>query len=317
MLESATKRLEISMLHGQRGIGEVANAGFTNSSTTGTVTLDANTWATGIWSGVEGAKVVFFTDSSDTVGSGTNLDANSDSDKSISVSSVNVDSKVITVTGSAAAMTAIAGTNATKPLRIYFKTAVSGSGTTFAHQDMAGLKKQLTNSSTLFNINAATYNLWKGNYASNGNAAFTIAKLLSAVSKAVQRGLNEKVTCFVNPDTWANLMNDLAALRRFDGSYDSKKAENGAESIVFYAQNGEIEIISHNVVKRGECFIVPPKRLRRIGSREVSFKTPGREDEIFLHLQDKAGFELRLYSDQTLFLETPARGVYIDGIINT
>lgn len=317
MMESATKRLEISMLHGQAGIGYVANTGFANSGATAAVTIDANTWATGIWSGIEGAKLVFYTDSSDTISAGTNLDGNSDSDKNITVTSVNVDSRVVSVSGSTAAMTALRAANQTKPLRIYFKTSVSGTGTTFAHQDMAGLKKQLTNSGTLFNINASTYNLWKGNYSSNGGTALTIAKLLSAVSKAVQRGLNEKVHCFVNPDTWANLMTDLAALRRFDGSYNSKKAENGAESICFYAQNGEIEIVSHNVVKRGECFVVPSDRLRRIGARDLSFKTPGREDEIFLHLQSKAGFELRLYSDQTLFLETPARAVYIDGIINS
>jgi hypothetical protein len=180
---------------------------------------------------------------------------------------------------------------------------------------MAGMHKILTNTGTLFNISAATYNLWKGNTATV-SGQLTMGKLLSAISKAVVRGLNEKVVVCVNPKTWANLASDLAALRRFDGSYDKKKGENGVESISYVGQNGEIEIISHSLVKAGQAFVFPPKRAKRIGAQEISFKTPGREDEIFLHLPSNAGFELRVYSDQALFIEAPARCVYIDGFTN-
>jgi hypothetical protein len=129
--------------------------------------------------------------------------------------------------------------------------------------------------------------------------------------------LDEKVVVLVNPDTWSDLAADLAALRKFDSSYDRKKGENGFEALVYHGQNGEIEIHSYNLVKAGEAFIIPPKRVKRIGAQDLSFKTPGMSDEIFLHLSNRAGFELRLYTDQCVFVETPARCVYLTGFTNS
>jgi len=318
MMESLTKRLECSLLHGQRGIAEIAVGGFDETSggaTTATFVVTAASWASGIWAGAEGAKLVFYSDSSDTISAGTNLNTNSDSDTNLIVTAVDVDTRTISVSGSAGAIEDINDISASKAIRVYFKGAVSGTGTSFANNEMAGLRKIITNTGVLFNVSAASYNLWKGNSVTV-TGQLTMGKVLSAVGKAVQRGLNEKVVVAVNPDTWANLASDLAALRKFDGSYDRKKGDNGFESLSFYAQNGEIEIVSHNIVKGGEAFIFPPKRLKRIGAQEISFQTPGRDGEIFLHLPSNAGFELRLYSDQSLFLETPARAVYVDGITN-
>lgn len=318
MMESLTKRLEISLLHGQRGIAEIAVGGFDESapgSTTASFVITDASFAAGIWSGIEGAKLVFFSDSSDTISAGTNLDTNSDADKNLIVTAVNVDTKTITVSGSAGAIEDINDISVSKALRVYFKGTVSGTGVSFTSNEMAGLRKIISNTGVLFNINAATYNLWKGNDATT-SGKITFDKVLSAVGKAVQRGLNEKVVACVNPDTWAALASELAALRRLDGSYDKRKGENGHESLVYYGQNGEIELISHNVVKAGEIYIFPPKRCKRIGAQEISFKTPGRDDEIFLHLPNNAGFELRLYSDQSLFVETPARCVYLTGFTN-
>jgi hypothetical protein len=318
MLESLTKRLEISLLHGQKGIADLAIGGFVETSggaTTATFTVTPESWAAGIFCGAEGAKLVFYSDSSDTIGGGTNLNTNSDTNQNVSIVAVDVDARQVTVEGSAAAIEDINDISVSKAIRVYFKGSVQGSGASFAANEMAGMNKIITNSGTLFNINAATYNLWKGNTATV-SGQLTMGKLLSALSKGIVRGLNEKVVCAVNPATWANLASDLAALRRFDGSYDKKKGESGVESLVYHGQNGEVEILSHNLVKAGECFIFPPKRAKRIGAQEISFKTPGREEEIFLHLPNNAGFELRVYSDQALFLEMPSRCVYVTGFTN-
>jgi len=318
MMESLTKRLEICLLHGQVGIGEIAIGDFDEtapSATTATFVVTAASWATGIWSGLEGAKLFFFSDSSLTISAGTNLNANADTDQNVIITAVNVDTRTISVSGSAAAIEDINDVSATKALRIYFKGTVAGTGASFKYNEMAGMKKIITNTGILFNIDAGAYNLWRGNMVTT-SGQMTMGKLLAALSKPVQRGLNEKVVACVNPDTWANLASDLAALRRFDGSYDKKKGENGTENLVFYSQNGEIEIISHNIVKAGELFVFPPKRCKRIGAQEISFKTPGRDDEIFLHLPNNAGFELRVYSDQSLFVETPSRTLYVDGFVN-
>jgi hypothetical protein len=75
--------------------------------------------------------------------------------------------------------------------------------------------------------------------------------------------------------------------------------------------------MSHAMVKEGEGFIFPKKRLKRVGAADLSFKTPGRADEIFLHLPDKNAYELRIYGNQALFCEAPAKCVKLTGITNS
>jgi hypothetical protein len=297
MMESLTKRLEISILHGQVGLG-VKTATTNVNPTTTDVTISAASFAAGIWAGMENAKIQFYLTSNDNlVGSGA--------DSIFEIESVDIENKKIRVKGTAAGITAL---DASSNANIYFKGAKNG--------EMAGLRKIIQNTGTLFNINAGVWNLWKGNTVTV-SGQLTMGKVLGAVSKAVQRGLDEKVVVLVNPDTWSDLAADLAALRKFDSSYDRKKGENGFEALVYHGQNGEIEIHSYNLVKAGEAFIIPPKRVKRIGAQDLSFKTPGMSDEIFLHLSNRAGFELRLYTDQCVFVETPARCVYLTGFTNS
>jgi len=302
MMESGVNRLEIAALYGGSGLAVCASSVNTDGTHT-VVQLTTTSWATGIWLGKETCKVNFY-DLTVLVSSGA--------DSVFVIDSVDVANRKLTISGTATGITALdsdlagAGAGVTK---IFFNGAKSN--------EMSGLDAIITNTGLLFNVNAGIYNLWKGNSYSASSAALTMGKILSATSLAVQRGLNEKATVFLNPDTWTNVASDLAALRKFDGSYSRQRAENGVESISFYHQNGELELVGWNLVKEGEGFIVPMKRVKRLGSTDFTFKTPGREDEIFLHLADNAGYELRLYTDQAIFLETPARATKITGIVNS
>jgi hypothetical protein len=310
MLESITKRLEVGLIHGQSGIGAVAVEGFTSSTTTGTMVLTAASWASGIWAGAEGVRLTLIADFGTTnvnpYGSATD----------IIVTSVNNETRTVTVSGDATGLAAIATANETLPLTVFYKGTVSGSEGTFEFIEMAGLRKIFTNTSTLFNINAGQYHLWKANtYDANGK--LTMGKVLSAVGKAVDRGLNEDVVLLVNPKTWADLASELSALRSFDASYSATEGDNGFKSLKYYSQNGTIEVISHNIVKEGEAYIFPPKRLKRIGTTDITFSDwVGKSQDIFLHLPNKAGLEMRCYSNQSIFVETPARCVLITGIVN-
>lgn len=301
MMESSAKRLEISCIYGRKGLGTAASSA--NASATSTViTMTTSKWATGIWSGSETAELQFYISNTTLVSSGA--------DSIFTISAVNANARTITVTGTATGITALDADIAANPddVDFYFRGSFG--------VEMNGLDAIITNTGTLFNISATTYNLWAGNTFSAGSTSLTMGKILVAVSKAVQRGLNEKVTALLNPDTWANVNSDLAALRQYDGSYRRERAENGVENITFYHQNGAIELVSHNCIKEGEALIFPPKKVRRLGAQDISFKTPGREDEIFLHLPNNAGFELRTYTDQAIFIETPARTVKITDIVN-
>lgn len=282
MLRSITKKLEIEMLYGQVGYGVVA-------STLGNViTISTAEWAPGIWAGSENMPI----EVRDATGATSRGETK--------ITSVDMDLRTITV------QSLPPGTVATDV--IWHKGAYGN--------EFAGVHKIITNTSTLFNIDASAYALWKGNTYGAGSASLSFAKVQGAISRAVEKGLDSKVMVMVNPRTWANLLTEQAALRMYDSSFSSAKAENGSESIKFFGQNGEIEIEPSIYVKEGYAYVMCMDEFMRIGSSDVSFKRPGKEGEFFRELENSAGYELRLFSDMALFCSAPGKSVLINAIVN-
>jgi hypothetical protein len=182
--------------------------------------------------------------------------------------------------------------------------------------EFAGLHTILTNTGTLFNISASSYTLWKSSQYPAGSASLSFAKISAAVSRAVEKGLDSEVMCFVNPRAWADLLSDQAALRRYDSSFKSSELENGSEGLRFYSQNGVIEIVPSIFVKQGYAYLVPMDEMLRIGSTDITFRRPGQGDEFFRDLESAAGYELRAFTDQALFCSAPGKAVIITGIVN-
>lgn len=283
MLRSVTKKLEIEMLYGQMGYGTVAsNAG-------AVITIATAEWAPGIWAGAEGMPIEI----RDSTGATSKGD--------FTVSSVDMDARTVTLASSPGAL--VAGDI------IWHKGAYGN--------EFAGVHKILTNTGTIFNINAAQYNLFKGNTFGAGSAALSFNKLNLAAARGVEKGQDGKLVAFVNPRAWSNMMNDQAALRRYDGSYSKEKAEVGAKSILFHSQNGEIEINPSIYVKEGYAFLLNAEDWMRVGSQDVSFKRPGQGEEFFRDLENSAGYELRLYTDQALFCMAPGKSTLINAIVNS
>lgn len=297
MAESLGKRLEISSWYGQDGIAEIESTSNVSATST-TLQITTASWATGIWSGTEGAMIDIYkgTEKQNTTGD-------------VTVSSVDVDNRTVTVTAAAADITSIDEGSPVSGMNVYFKGSYGN--------EMAGVNKILTNTGTLFNIDASTYNLWRSNVVTYGSGELTLARILSAVSKAVQRGCNENVRLYVNPDTWQDLNADEAALRVYDQSYKSSNADRGNAMITYYSQNGKIEVVPHNIIKEGDAFGLAEDRWRRIGATDITFRNPGKGGEFFRELNDNAGFELRAYLDQSAFTETPARSFKITGFVNS
>lgn len=287
MNNSTRKRLEISMLYGQKSIGKVSAV---NSQV---ITISDATWCPGIWAGSEGTYLEFF----DAVAATATQDGSGD----IVVSSVDFANKAITVTGTL--------TNIDSNSFIWFK----GQRTATAHNDMAGLQAILENTGTLHNIAANTYNLWTGsNKSSVGQLSHS--KLQDALSLAVSKGLDSEVLVLVPPKSFGVLNSDMAALRVFDGSYERGKGENGFESLAFYSTNGKCEIVSHPLVKDGDSFIVPVEESMRLGSVDLSFGVPGMDEQFFVLVSGKNAVELQCMADQAIFLEKPAYGSYLSGL---
>lgn len=300
-MESFGRRLEIGLLYGQSavGLGEVADSVNVNTTTTA-IAFTAGQWSAGLWTPLEGAGLDVYRSN------GTVLNTNGP----VVVSSINVSAKTITVTAAAGDITAIDAYFSGVPtghLRFY------ANGTAGA-DEAVGLDKIITNTGVLFGIDAATYSLWKSNtYAVNG--ALTLAKIQAGIAVAAARGLSEDVEIYVNPVVWQSLSTEQTAYRMFDGSYSAKKATNGFEALEFYSQNGKLSVLAHKYVKEGEAFALPTSRAVRVGSSDVTFNIPGTNNgQIFIQNQTTAGFTFRIYSQQSLLIEAPAKCVKFTGI---
>jgi hypothetical protein len=284
MLRSMAKKLEIEMLYGQVGYAKAASA------SGAAVTIQTAEWAPGIWAGAEGMPIEI-RDAAGTISRGQ-----------FKVLSVNMDTRVITLDSNAQAA-GVVNTDV-----IWHKGAYGN--------EFPGIHKILTTSGTLFNIDSSQYNLFKGNEHSAASAALSFTKLNKAIARAVEKGLDSKVLVLVNPRTWADLLSDQAALRKYDASYSPVKMENGAKSILFHSQNGDMEIEPSIYVKEGFAYALCEAEWSRVGSSDMTFKRPGKEGDFFREQDNAAGYELRLWSDQALFCYAPGKNTLIKDIVN-
>lgn len=285
MLRSMAKKLEIEMFYGQIGYAVVG----TVSSTVLTITTAE--WAPGIWAGAEGMPIEIRSSNGST------------SRGNYVVASVDMTARTVTLTSSASAGGVIA-------TDVIWHQGAYGN-------EFPGVQQILTISTgTLFNISVSTYNLFRGNSYDAQNAALSFNKLNLAAARAVEKGLDTPLYCLCNPRGWANMLNDQAALRRYDSSYSKSEGDMGSKSIKFYAQNGELEIEPSIYVKEGYCFMLSVDDWFRVGSTDMTFKRPGQGEEFFRDLENAAAYELRLYSDQALFCSKPGHNVIIINIVN-
>lgn len=307
MKASSAKRVELSLLYGEsvNGLGIISAT--SGSGTSRTYTISGPTWSAGTFAGFENAQFDVFQNTGTTP---VKLNTNA----AVVISTVSVAAKTISVTGNSTDLTAIdaqVGTTSGTSATLYFFGAQGN--------EMSGIDVIMTNTGSLFNISASTYNLWQANLYDCQSSQFTMGKVLSGLALAVGRGLMEDVGLLLNPDSFANLVSDLASQRRFDGSYKSGKGVNGVETIEFHGQNGLIELIPHAMVKSGDAFAMPLDMVKRVGSTDVSFRGEmvGGEMEYLFQNTSTNGWTCRAYTDQAVFIETPAHCVKFTNIVPT
>ncbi|HEY3484667.1 MAG TPA: hypothetical protein VGK49_04745, partial [Ilumatobacteraceae bacterium] len=191
------------------------------------------------------------------------------------------------------------------------------------HESFAGLDKILTHTSgTLFNISATTYKKWAGTTYDVGTAALTFMKVIkAAISPATQCPyMAEPLKVYCSPATWTDLNNNHAALRRYTESTKGG-VDLGTKKITYYSNAGSsIEIVSHPMVKQGEAFMGFVSQAVRGGITDPSFnlgKDTGQAERFLRELPDSAGFEIRIYWDQFLFLKKPKSWVKLTNIVNS
>lgn len=279
------KRLETELLYGQAGLGVVESYEATGDAS---VTISAPTWAAGIWAGLVGTTIDVHSANTSTVRG------------SVQITGVDVENRNLIL--SAAVTGCVAGDY------LYFKGAYGA--------EMLGIYGILTTASK-FGIDGALFDLWK-TPSKAITAALTFNDVKSAVAKSVAKGLMEDVELLLNPVTWDNLLTDVSSLRRTDKS-EIKKLEIGTEQLSYFTQSGKVSIHAHNMVKQGHAMglVSPGQYWERLGASDVTFGTPGFNQDMFRQIDGKAGIEARAYSHQCIFTAAPAKSFIITGIVNS
>lgn len=282
MLRSMAKKLEIQLLYGQMGYATVA------STSGNTLVVTTAEWAPGIWAGAENMPIEI---------------------RDAAGTTIRGQAMIVSVDMSARSLTLNAMPAGVVSTDVIWHKGAYGN-------EFAGVHKILTNTGSIFGISASSYNLFKGNSVSAGNAALSFATVQEAIARGIEKGLDSDVKVLVNPRTWADLLSEQAAKRMYDSSYRSSKAENGMEEIAFYGQNGKVEIVASIYVKEGYSYMLCMDEWMRIGSTDITFRRPGKGDEFFRELENSAGYELRAYTDQALFCYAPGKNTLITNITN-
>lgn len=201
LMETGAKRLEMAFIYGQSatGLGTADSSANVNTTSTNVLML-ASGWAPGIWAGQENAVVNFYKVSDNSlISSSTNAD--------FVVTSVAFDTRIIKFTGTTTGITALDTALAAGDCYIHWKGAKS--------VEPVGIDKIITNTGSLFGIDASVYSLWTGSSYSAGSAAMTVAKILNGLALAVSKGgLMEETSLLLSPKTFTNLSTTMTDLRR-------------------------------------------------------------------------------------------------------
>jgi hypothetical protein len=280
MQESMHKRLEMQALYGQVGIGVI-------ESTSGNdIIISDASWASGIWTGARGMKLQIYSPANALRGA-------------CQVTAVDIENKKLTV--DLLPVSATVGD-------VLFDFSANG-------KEFAGIQKILSNTGSLFGIDASIYELWKSTvYPVSGNMTFPVIQ--KGIARAVGKGLDEDIEVFMSPVTWEKLATDQAALRKYDYSYKADKSQLGSKSLEMFSQNGTIKLTPHTMVKEGIAFGLVLSDFEKVGSSDVTFQVPGRGDDFFKLLENANGYELRLYCDLAIICHKPNKQILFTEISN-
>jgi hypothetical protein len=280
--ESFRTRCEIlAMGYGRQGIATVAAAGVSGQ----VISISAGSWCSAMLLTMKGAVIEAWT----TVSGGGTTQHDSD----LTVGAISIANKTITVVGTCSSV--VAGDI------LFLKGARSASP--------YGLMDIAVNAGTLYNISAATYELWKANAYDVGTSAVTLGKISMASAMAADKGCSEKLTCLVPNKAFQSMVNDLSAMREYGADYNAAKAETGFGSIVINGASGRIEVQPYAFIKEGEFVMFPERYTYLLGSEEMTNQV-GNSGDIYFDLESTGSKQLRFFGDWTVFCEKPGFMVY-------
>jgi len=290
----AKRSLELSLLHGQVGLGKVSVV----SAVTGAgpfsidVTFTAQSWSDGVWGASDNLPYDFY--SLITAGVKRNTG-------DCTVTAVDFANRKVTFQAPAAA-----------DLNTIAVNDVVFSAGAYSTTQMPGLMAIVsTVTGTLLNL-PTSYSMWKAKQVVV-NGPLTFGKIVSGISPAVSHGADGELTCLVSPKNWADLIKDLASARRLDSSYNEKTLKNGAQAIEYKYSGGKINVVLHPFMKDGEAVVIPVDNYFRVGSDpDPTMKLADLQLQVMSSTANV--FEFRFWSASALIPNILGTSVYFSGI---
>lgn len=276
MVESFKKMEEILALDGGRGLGVVQGV------VGQVIELTEASWNPYRWLGSEGRILEAF----------TALTSGSQHNGNIEIVSIDVSTRKITVSGVVSSVV---------QNDILFMKGQRGN----EPRGLMGIAKE---TSTYYNINPATYALWKANHYDVGTSALTLSKILEAAATSANKGCDEKLTCLVPVEAFQGLVADESTLREYDASY-GKEAKNGFTKLTFVGATGEIEIVPYMPIRQGE-FVMFPERLTSLIGSQSATTSIAKDGDIIFDVEASTSKEMRMMANWTVFCEKPGYIVY-------
>lgn len=311
--------LEMSMMCGQDGFATVDSY---SSSGTGSVVVTAPSARIGILSLLEGAAL-------DVIRSTNVIADGSNASNSTGIKVLSVDIATLTITF--AALPYI-GSSAASPAAgdVLFLHGAAGpttgnAATAVSFMEMVGLRKQISaTTGTIFNINKATYQAYRGNVVSTFGP-ISAGSILAAAAKAINRGFQGTFACILSPSAWSVLNSRNIGQQVFDSSYKTSNADLGTDAIVLRGQGVTVECYPSGFQADGELMLLPKENMKRIGSAyensggengdtDISFMIPGSTLRFIDPVQGVTAVKVETRSDQAIYLQKPAFGVLGTGV---
>lgn len=299
MGEAARNQLETNLIWGQLPLSTVLTA------VTTLVTCTSQEFAAGVFIGCEDAPYEFFS-----------ADGNTKRCEAV-LSTMDPDAHTLTFDRDVAAL-GVVPTDI-----IYRKGTWVVTGGVGSSKEAAGIMKILTNTGTIFNLSASTYNLWKSFKLDQGATPLDFFAWLKLNGKGVIKGLQSGAVGLCSVDSWNDMANDEAAFRRYNANSRQSKVEVGVEEITYFGQGGSMSIRPHAMMKKGYAPLLNMRGMdgkggdfKRIGATDWTFRMPG-SDAYLTQLQGVAGYGVMLYTNQALLCIGPGRSGYAYNITDS
>jgi hypothetical protein len=293
IVETHRFRIELAAWYGGSSTGIGVISVHTDGTTTGTLQLTVASWASGIWSQYQNGLIDVY--------NGSTLRNTTDA---IVVTAIDPVTRTLSISGVEADLNAIADGDYIVPHGGY-------------DQQMTGVDAILTNTGSLFGIDAATNLVWKANTFSAGSAPATIFTYGQGLQQAVGRGvMGKRFAIHCAPAAWQDVANDAGGLRRWTESQRAE-VEQGTTKLTFYgANNNTLELISNPIIKQGEAMGMVEEDWIRGGPSDLTNGLLGQPTEDFFHeIPGKSGCEVRNFSSQFIMCKKPSHQVKFTNIV--